>query len=214
LLGGRCKECGESISERYPIVELLSGAVWLLAGVRFGATLTCAAAIVFFYTLLLLAFIDWDTMRLPNPLTLSLGAVGYLAATVAAVTGHAIVPLSPGTGWLANPLLSGVVGSVAGVAFTVGIALAYRLVRKMEGFGLGDVKLLAAMGPYLGLYVLMALFFGSVMGAVYGVTSMRAGRLGLRTKFPFGPFLAIAAVIVAVSGPGIWTWYTGLIHAL
>jgi leader peptidase (prepilin peptidase)/N-methyltransferase len=75
---------------------------------------------------------------------------------------------------------------------------------------MGDVKLLVAMGMFLGLYALMALFFGTLIGAVYGVVSAQRAQEGGRHKFPFGPFLAIGAVLVTLIGPAVWAWYTGL----
>jgi leader peptidase (prepilin peptidase)/N-methyltransferase len=76
---------------------------------------------------------------------------------------------------------------------------------------MGDVKLLGAMGVFLGPYVLLSLFFGSLLGAFYGVVAVRAKGLSLRSKVPFGPFLAVGGVLVAAVGPALWEWYVALL---
>jgi len=212
LLRGVCRNCHEPISARYPIVELLSGILWVAAGVRFGFSLATVAAIVLFYLLMLLSFIDWDTMRLPNSLVGLLAVLGLGGAAAAQVTGLTIVPLLPqGTGVLSAPLVGALVGAIASAGVVLAIALIYSAVRKTQGFGTGDVKLLAALGLYLGLYGLMAMFLGTVIGAVYGVVSAQRAGESLRHKFAFGPFLAIGAVLTALFGQALWLWYIGLV---
>jgi len=97
----------------------------------------------------------------------------------------------------------------AGVALV--IAGTYALIRHREGFGMGDVKLLGAIGVYLGLYGVLVLFVGSIIGTVYGLTAARRNGGSLGLKFPFGPFLALAAVLVTLFGPAAWGWYVGLL---
>lgn len=211
VLRGRCRSCGEPISFRYPTVELLSALLWLLGGALFGLSWQTAAAVCFFYLLMIMAFIDADTMRIPNGLVGLLLGVG-LAGAVAAQFGHVpVVPLvPPGPGVLAAPVAQALVGAVASSGVALAIALVYALIRKTSGFGMGDVKLLAAIGVFLGLYGLLALFVGSVAGAIYGVAAGRGEEGALRRRFPFGPFLAGAAVVVTAFGPAMWSWYASL----
>jgi len=212
LLRGRCRSCSEPISARYPAVELLSGALWLAAGLRFGLSAQTLWAIVLFYMLLLLAFIDWDTMRLPNPLVGTLFLVGVAGALFSQISGVPAVPLVPaGEGLWASPLATAIIGAVASAGTALAIAGVYGLARRRQGFGMGDVKLLGAIGVYLGLYGLLVLFLGSVIGAAYGIISATATGRSLALKFPFGPFLALAAVIVTLFGPGMWEWYAGFL---
>jgi len=212
ILRARCRDCGERISARYPAVELLSGALWVAAGLRFGLSAQTAWAIVLFYLLLLLAFIDLDTMRLPNTLVGSLFAVGVVGAGYSQLTGMPAVPLVPlGSGWLASPLATALAGALASAGIALAIAGAYSLLRQREGFGMGDVKLLGAIGVYLGLYGMLVLFVGSIIGVVYGVAASRGKGSSLAFKFPFGPFLALAAVLVVLFGPESWAWYLGLL---
>lgn len=211
LLRGHCRTCGTSISPRYPIVEITSATLWVLAGVVFGVSAQTVGAVFFFYLLLIIAFIDADTMRIPNVLAVVL-FIGGLAGAVAAQLLHIpIVPLVPlGPGLLGSPVVAALVGAAASAGISLAIAGVYAAVRRQRGFGMGDVKLLAGIGAFLGLYGLMALFFGSVMGAGFGVIAGRGQEGALRKRFPFGPFLAIAAVLSTVFGPMLWTWYSGL----
>jgi len=214
VLRGRCRDCGAPISPRYPTVELLVGLLWVAAGWRFGQSMTAIAAAFYFYLLVLLAFIDWDTMRLPNSLVALLFGAGIAGAAVSQFTRVWVTPLLPSapSGPLAQPLIAAVVGAGAAAGVVLLIGAIYSAVRGGQGYGMGDVKLLAAMGVYLGLFSLMALFFGTLIGAVYGVVSARRSAEGGTHKFPFGPFLAMGGVIAALAGPAIWAWYAGLAH--
>ncbi len=209
-LRGRCRACGIRISPRYPIVEAMSGLLWLVAGLRFGQTAQTAFAIAFFYLLLILSFIDWDLMRLPDPLVGLAAAIGAVGAVASVFTGIALVPLTPLVSLPVAPVATAVLGAALGAGVSLLIALLYSAIRKVDGFGGGDVKLLGAMGVFLGPYVLLAFFVGSVVGAIYGVIATSARRLGLQTQFPFGPFLAIGAVLTAVWGSTLWHLYAGL----
>jgi len=211
-LRGRCRDCHEPISARYPLVELTSGALWLIAGLAFSLEPTTAGAVVLFYLLLLLTFIDLDTMRLPNSLVATLAGLGVALVLVSQFSNLDILPLMPtGNSWLSGPLATAVLGVLLGGGLSLGVALLYERVRGRSGFGMGDVKLLAAMGLYLGPFVLLALFFGSMGGAAYGILASRGKSEGLAAKFPFGPFLALGGVVTAIVGPELMTWYFGLV---
>jgi leader peptidase (prepilin peptidase)/N-methyltransferase len=213
ILGGRCRSCGNPISPRYPLVEALSGCLWLVAGARFGFTFQALWAVVFFYLLMLLAFIDWDLMRLPNQLVLWLLGAGLVGVAVAEFTGEFAVPLfSTLPGYWGSPWLAALVGAVSASGLMLLTSLLYGLVRGGRGYGMGDIKLMAVIGVYLGTYSLMTLFFATIIGAVYGIFAARGSEEGGRHKFPFGPFIVIAAVLVALAGPQIWAWYWSLAH--
>lgn len=212
ILLGRCRACGAPISVRYPAVELLSGLLWLAAAVQFGLSVQTALCICFFYVLLLLAFIDIDTMRLPNQLVGLLAVVGVAGVAVTQFTDVVAAPLMPlGEGLLSIPVVYALIGSLVSAGSVLLIALVYSRVRGVEGFGMGDIKLLAVMGLFLGPYSLLVLLIGSVFGAVYGVIASRAAAEGMQHKFPFGPFLALAAVVVTLLGVPLIDWYAGLL---
>ena len=215
-LRGRCRDCGEPISWRYPAVEGLSGALWVLAGVLFGQTAACAVAIAFFWTLMVLAFIDLDTQRLPNSIVAALAAVGAVAVLgTQFVPGLSAAPLigTAETGVLAQPAVAALIGAALGIGTSTAIAGLYSLVRRRQGMGFGDFKLLGTMGLFMGPYVLLALFFGSLAGSAVGLAAASRASAGERgaLKIPFGPFLALGAVATMWVGPALWHWYAGLL---
>ncbi len=214
VLLGRCRACGAPIPVRYPAVELLSGLLWMAAAVRFGMSFQTGVAIAFFYLLLLLAFIDLDTMRLPNALVGLLGAIGVAGVALTQLMGVPAVPLMPlGVGLMGIPIVFSLFGAVVAAGSVALIAAVYARVRGTEGFGMGDIKLLAVIGLYLGPYAFLVLLVASVFGAAYGLVASRRSADGIRHKFPFGPFLALAAVVVTLWGVQLVAWYTGLLVA-
>lgn len=215
-LRGRCRDCGAPISLRYPVVEALSGAGWLAAGLAFGLTWRTAAAVALFWLLLVLSAIDIDLYRLPNPLVGILAAVGLAGAALAQVTGARVVPLVglAQSGPLSEPLVASLAGALVGAALSASIAGVYALVRGRTGLGAGDVKLLGSIGLFTGPYVLMSLVVGSIAGAVFGVASaIRAREDAATHRIPFGPFLAAGAVVTVLWGPILWAWYLGILGA-
>jgi len=185
VLGGRCRGCRAAISLRYPLVELASGG--LLAGcvARFGITLTAAEAMVLVLLLLPLAFIDLEHHLLPDALTLPGIAAGLAFSAVGALA----------------PLPAALVGAVVGGAIPYLVIVVYRLVRGVEGMGLGDVKLLAMAGAFLGWQgALLTLGLGSCLGAMVGVALIATGKGGRDTELPFGVFLALAAIVTLFFG--------------
>ena len=213
VLGARCRFCGVAISPRYPAVELLSAGLWVLAGVLFGATLQTAAAVFLFYLLLILSFIDLDLRRLPNGLVGLLFVVGVVGVAASQFTRFAVLPLLPsGSGIWGVPVVAAAVGAFGAAGVTLAIALCYQAIFHVEqAQGAGDVKLLAALGLYLGPFALLALFFANVLGSIYGIVVARATGESLRdASIPFGPFLAFASVVVVAVGPAVWGWYLGL----
>jgi leader peptidase (prepilin peptidase)/N-methyltransferase len=214
VLRARCRDCGGSIAWRYPVVEALSGILWAAAGLRFGMTAQAAACIALFYGLLILTFIDIDTLRLPNAIVGSVALVGAIGALVSQFTAWGMVPLvglAP-TGLLAQPLAVAVLGTLLGAGVTAAIAALYGAARGRTGLGVGDIKLLGAVGVFTGPYVLLTLMLGSIIGAFFGVVAATSSGASIGTlKIPFGPFLAAGAVASVLWGPLLWSWYAALI---
>ncbi len=190
LLRGRCRDCGEPISVRYPLVELLTAVVFVAMGLRFGASAELPAFLYLAAVGVALALVDLDVKRLPNALTLPSYVAGVVLLGVAAYAGD-------DTGALVRALL----GMAA--LFTVYFALAFAY---PAGMGFGDVKLAGVLGLYLGwlgwsswtVGLLAGFFFG---GAV-GVALLLAGRAGRKSAIPFGPFMLLGALLsVLVGGP-------------
>ncbi len=211
VLRGRCRSCSNPISIRYPAVEFASGALFLLAAVTWGPSVRALFGAALFWFLLVLSMIDIDHMRLPNPIVGTVAVVGLLGALISQILSWQAVPLvGVGTsGLAAQPLSMAAIGLLLGAGLPAVIALAYRLIRGTSGFGMGDVKLLGVLGLFLGPYVLLTFFVASLLGAVGALVGARgegvAGRM-----IPFGPWLAVGAVITSVAGPALVRWYLTL----
>ena len=189
VLRGKCRRCGEAIPIRYPLVELLNATLYVLAGLKFGATLPLLPAMLFISALIVIFFIDLEHYIIPNLVVLPVAVAG-LAANIA---------IEPDR-WL-ELLLA---GSLSAAFFLVVVLI------KPGGMGMGDVKLAGMLGFFLGRPVLVGLFTGFLTGAVVGVALMAAGRKGRKSKIPFGPFLAIGALVALFFGQQLLDWYTGI----
>ncbi|MCO1600069.1 prepilin peptidase [Desulfosporosinus nitroreducens] len=189
---GQCRECQARISWRYPAIELLTGILFFLtAYVSIDSGVHPARLVLnlaFVAALIALSFIDLDTFRLPDVLTLPLLGIGVLGAF--------LIPGSPG-GW--ESVLSAL---GAGGVFLL-IALAYP-----QGMGLGDVKLVAALGAFLGFpAIFLSVFSGSFIGALAGIFLLITGQKRFRQQIPFGPYLALGAIFTLLWGTQIFDWY-------
>jgi leader peptidase (prepilin peptidase)/N-methyltransferase len=192
ILRGRCRDCKGPISPRYFLVETVT-ALFSLAIVRnFGLTLEAAIYFVLFCVLLVIIFIDLDTFTIPDIITLP-GIAAGLGASF----------LLPRMG-----ILRSAVGLVAGGGILFVVAIGYRLLRKREGIGGGDIKLLAMIGAFLGLPgVIFTLFTSSLVGAFAGFLLMARQKSGGATMIPYGPFLSLGAMGYVFWGPSLIQWY-------
>ncbi len=215
-LGGRCRFCGRRISLRYPAVELITGLLFFFFVRTLGPTPRALKMCVFSAILVALIFTDLEKRLLPDELTLG-GALAGLAfalfVPVPDVTGQAILwLLGAEVGGRAKWLAESAFGALlpAGSLWLGGWI--YEKVRHREGLGLGDVKLIAMVGAFLGLQnALLALVIGSVTGSVLGYGYIKATRQDASTyPLPFGAFLGAAALAAAIAGQKILGWYTGL----
>jgi leader peptidase (prepilin peptidase)/N-methyltransferase len=197
-LRGRCRQCGERISLQYPIIELLTAmlAVALVVVTPPGPLL--ASRLVLATALVVLFMIDLEHQILPNSITLPGIAIGLVFSLFA----------PPGLG-------DAVIGAALGAGVLYAIAAGYYLVRKEEGMGMGDVKMLAMIGAFLGWRaVILTLVLSSFAGAVIGVALLATSRGGMRYALPFGTFLALGALVAMFAGDAIITWYLGFYEPL
>jgi leader peptidase (prepilin peptidase)/N-methyltransferase len=219
LLRGRCASCREPISARYPAVELLHGAGFGLLVWNFGPRPFTLLLLVFFFALVVLAFIDWDHQILPDVITLP----GILAGGLGSLIPGALID------WRES-LLAALLGYVA---FFL-VAEGYARLRGIEGLGQGDWKLAAMMGSFLGGQRLMlTVFLASLSGMTYGLIQATRLRREMasspapepspempaveetahvpvsigRYKLPFGTFLAGSAILVLFCGDPMLRWY-------
>ncbi|MBS0451138.1 MAG: prepilin peptidase [Proteobacteria bacterium] len=188
FLRGRCASCKASISVRYPLVELVTGAFFALCAWRFGLSLTGALWAAFAALLICQFLIDLDTQYLPDSINYILLWLGLIGAA-AGLTGVS--------------LASAVWGAVFGYLGLWIIYHAYRLATGKEGMGYGDFKLLAAMGAWLGAdYLIAIVLVSSLVGAVLGSIMLVAGKLANKNiPIAFGPFLAGAGLVCLALGP-------------
>ena len=190
LLRGRCRNCKEPISARYPAVEAVTGFLFGAAAYEFGASLALLPALVLIPVLIALAAIDLEHRLLPNVI------VGP-----AALVGLALSILADPTGWWTYPL-----SAVAVAGALLGLALVYP-----GGMGMGDVKMGGMLGAFLGPYAALAVFLGALIGAVAGGLLMVAGKVQRRSALPFGLFMAVGGLISLFLGPELWRLYTSLV---
>ncbi len=163
LLRGRCRRCRAPISIRYPLIEATLGAAFVLATVRHGFGPEAVAAAILATAAVILAATDLQARVLPDEVTYGVLALGLLLAAARDLPDARKV----GAGALAGHLLPSVAGAAFGAALLLGVGLAYRLVRGAEGMGLGDVKMIAMGGAFVGpAGVLVALFVASVSGVL------------------------------------------------
>lgn len=187
LLRGRCSACQAPISRRYPVVELLTGALTVAALLRFGLTPSFVAASVLLWSLIALTFIDFDTQLLPDNITLPLLWAGLLAN---------VAGFLPGV-----TLRDAVIGAIAGYLALWVVYWLFKLIRGKEGMGYGDFKLLGALGAWLGWPMLpLIVLLSSIVGAVIGIGLVVFKGRDHQIPMAFGPYLAIAGAIALFFG--------------
>ena len=195
VLRGKCSQCNNAISLRYPTAEAASGLVTGYIAWHFGFGMASVAAILFAWSLIALTMIDVDTQLLPDSITLPLLWIGLLANI-------------PGTFTTLN---SAVIGAVAGYLSLWSVYWLFKLVTGKEGMGFGDFKLLAAIGAWLGWKLLpMVILLSSLVGAVVGILLIVSQRQGRNVPIPFGPYLAAAGLIAMLWGADINAVYLNL----
>jgi leader peptidase (prepilin peptidase)/N-methyltransferase len=194
LLQGRCRTCGEAIGIMYPLVELAAAAVFAAGYAIYGLTPLLAVRLLFASAMIVLFVIDLQHRILPDIITLP-GILAGLAFSV-------VLP----PGWL-----GAVIGALAGGGVLFAVAEVYYRLRRVEGLGMGDVKMLAMIGAFLGWqHTLLTLLIASFAGSVLGAALIATGRGKAQTALPFGTFLAAGALVAAVWGDAMLAWYLGL----
>jgi leader peptidase (prepilin peptidase) / N-methyltransferase len=197
VLRGKCRKCGRPISPVYPAVEALTALAFLLVFLRSGRLpgLEFIAGCLFASALIALGFIDYFHQILPDAITMP----GLVLALVYSFFRDDL------------SFRGALVGAVAGAGFLLLVYGAYRLIRKREGLGMGDVTMLLMIGAYLGLGgTLLTLILASFVGALVGVFFIVRRKKDLQFALPFGTFLAPAAFVAALWGERIVNAYLGL----
>lgn len=193
VLGAKCARCKAPISVQYPLVEATTALLFVLVTWLTPAGPLLAARLIFVCGLVVLFGIDLEHQILPNSITLP----GVAAGLIFSLAGP------PG-------LRDSVIGVLLGGGVLYAIAAGYYLWRREEGLGMGDVKMLAMIGAFLGWQaVLLTLVLASLSGAVIGVAMMALQRGTMKYALPFGTFLALGALVAMLAGEPIVDWYLG-----
>ena len=246
ILRGRCRHCKASISPRYLVIELLTGALFLACYWYFGWTLSLLKYCTFSFLLLGLIFTDAETKLLPDKLTLTGLALGLILSLIVPVndlaaqflSGSVNLPISGDVSDRLWSLLDSLLGAGLGASFIYGAAIMYLRWRGTEGMGLGDVKLMAMVGAFLGMKLtVLTIFAGSLAGSFFGLGTVlivwikrthrfmkrlasvqAARRRGWQSaqvvyrnyQMPFGVFLGSMALLACFFGDRLLDWYGGL----
>ena len=197
LLGGQCRNCQAPIGALYPLVELTTAITFTIQAMVHGDDLGLLAVRLLFTAMLIVLFgTDLQTMRLPNVITYPGIVIGLIASLV--------LPSPP-------DILNSLIGAAIGAAIPWLIRYVWFKSTGVEAMGLGDVKMLAMIGAFLGWQqVWVVLFISSLAGAIVGVILLRVQGRSMATRIPFGTFLAIAAFVASVAGDPLLRWYLNL----
>jgi leader peptidase (prepilin peptidase) / N-methyltransferase len=243
ILRGRCRHCGAPISPRYLAVELITASLFLACYARFGLTLFTLEYCLFSFLIVGLVFTDAEWKLLPDAFTLSGLAAGLVFSVLAPVNDFAaqilaglLNPHGAAVSWRWLSLENATLGAAVGASFFYGVAMLYLHTRGREGMGLGDVKLMAMVGSFLGLRLTVLTIFGaSLVGSLFGLGTIltvwikRTRRRMVRNResaavarrrawqsartvyrhyeMPFGVFLGAIAVVALFFGPALLHWY-------
>jgi leader peptidase (prepilin peptidase)/N-methyltransferase len=208
-LGGKCRYCKAPISPRYPAIELLTALLFTLVWLRFPYEWVTVPYGVLMFGLVLGSMVDIDEMWIPDRCTIGGMIIGPIFSF--------LVPSLHG----AETNLAGLVHSLIGLGFGFGllwsVAFFGRLVLKKDAMGFGDVKLMGALGAFLGFEsIVFIVFVSSLLGSVIGVSFIAMGKREWQSKIPFGPYIALAAIIWVLGGSALWdayvNWMTGSMY--
>jgi len=219
-LRGRCRSCKESISPQYPVVEFLSGAAYFSCAVQWGATPPSLVNALFLSVIIALVFIDYQHQILPNCLTIWGAGAGIILSHFQSkdlfldpIT-LAIASLFPPDWpeWVLSWTRSAF-GALVGGGILFLVAWLYKLVRKHQGMGMGDIKMMAMVGAFLGWrFALLTIFAGSFVGSLAGIFLILFKGRSLQSKLAFGTFLGLGAWLMLFFGPAFISWYAALIN--
>ena len=192
LLKGRCRNCGSKISIQYPVVELLTGMIYLIIYLIYGLSIQSLIYIILSSALIIIAFIDLNEQIVPDVISLPGIGVGLILSF--------FVPYLS--------FINSALGVVVGGGIILIIALVGSMIFKKEAMGGGDVKLAAMIGAFLGWrYTIISLFLGFFLGALAGIFLILSKIKSKEDMVPFGPFIALGSLITLLWGEKIIAWY-------
>jgi len=194
LLKGRCRHCGSRISIRYPIVEFLTGLIYLIIYLIYGLSVQTLIYIILSSALIIIAFIDLNEEIVPDVISLPGIVIGFIISF--------FVPYIS--------FIDSALGIAVGGGLILIIGLGGSVIFKKEAMGGGDVKLAAMIGAFLGWrYVIISLFLGFFVGALAGIFLILSKIKSREDAIPFGPFIVLGSFITLLWGEKIISWYIG-----
>ena len=216
LLGGKCRACRRPIPARYPAVELLTALAFFVSIRTWGLSSPTLVNSLFLAAVIVLVFTDYDHRVLPNKITLPGTVAGIVlspwqepafymdAVSVAAAS------LFGDAAPAALPWIGSVLGALIGGGLLLAVGFAYEKLRRRQGLGMGDVKMMAMVGAFLGWpLALLTIFAGSLLGTLVGIFLILFRKSNLQTKLAFGVFLGVASALAAFRGLDFLVWYLG-----
>jgi leader peptidase (prepilin peptidase) / N-methyltransferase len=212
LLRGKCRSCGKSISFQYPLVELLTGLAFYACARTWGIATPTLVNTLFLSMVIVLVFIDYHHQILPDVITLPGAAAGILLSYFQDRRFYEDVfsfRLASHFG-LENIqfLVGSILGAITWAAMFFVVGLGYQKLRKIQGLGMGDVKMMLMIGAFIGVRLgFVTIFAGSLLGSILGVGLMLFGRANMRTKLAFGVFLGIGSAFSLLYGLPLLGWY-------
>jgi leader peptidase (prepilin peptidase) / N-methyltransferase len=195
LLKGRCRNCGSKISIQYPLVEFLTGLIYLIIYLIYGLSIQSLAYIILSSALIIITFIDLQEQMIPDVISLPGIVVGLILSFM--------VPYIS--------FINSALGALVGGGIILIIAWVGSIIFKKEAMGGGDVKLTAMIGAFLGWrYTIISLFLGFFLGALIGIILIMTKIKKREDVIPFGPFIALGSIITLLWGEKILSWYIGI----
>ncbi|AEE96331.1 prepilin peptidase [Mahella australiensis] len=192
ILGGKCRHCKEPISIRYPIVEALTGIAFVVSALTYGYSIELLYSLALVSSLMIISFVDIDEGIILDAALIPIVAVGIIAVAV-----------DPSGTWQYAAL-----GALVGACIIGTIYILSLIILKKEGMGIGDIKLMAAVGTLLGWQrTLLAFFIGVYIGAIAGIIMIALKKKDMASEIPFGPFLSIGTAISWWFGYEFINWY-------
>ena len=194
LLKGRCRNCKSKISIRYPVVEFLTGFIYLQIYLVYGLSIQTLIYVILASSLIIISFIDLKEQIVPDVISLPGIVIGFIISF--------FVPYIS--------FINSALGVVVGGGIILIIGMAGSIIFKKEAMGGGDVKLAAMIGAFLGWrYIIISLFLGFFLGAIVGIVLILSKIKSREDVVAFGPFIVLGSLITLLCGEKILSWYLG-----